>query len=39
VKATKQNLGWPSLEPFYVPDDALEQWRTAKSRGAQLEAE
>ena len=38
VKATKQNLGWPSLEPFYVPDDALEQWRTAKARGAQLEA-
>ncbi len=21
VKATKQNLGWPSLEPFYVPDE------------------
>jgi transketolase len=39
VKATKQNLGWPSLEPFYVPDDALEQWRTAKARGAQLEAD
>jgi transketolase len=39
VKATKQNLGWPSLEPFYVPDDALEQWRTAKARGAQLEGD
>jgi len=39
VKATKQNLGWPSLEPFYVPDEALEQWRTAKARGAQLEAD
>jgi len=38
VKATKQNLGWPSLEPFYVPDDALEQWRSAKVRGAALEA-
>jgi len=38
VKATKQNLGWPSLEPFYVPDEALEQWRTARARGAQLEA-
>jgi transketolase len=38
VKATKQNLGWPSLEPFYVPDDALEQWRSAKARGAELEA-
>ena len=39
VKATKQNLGWPSLEPFYVPDEALEQWRSATGRGAQLEAE
>ena len=39
VKATKQNLGWPSLEPFYVPDEALEQWRSASGRGAQLEAE
>ena len=39
VKATKQNLGWPSLEPFYVPEEALEQWRSAKTRGAQLEAE
>jgi len=39
VKATKQNLGWPSLEPFYVPDDSLEQWRTAKTKGAQAEAE
>ena len=39
VKATKQNLGWPSLEPFYVPEEALEQWRSAKTRGAQLEAD
>jgi transketolase len=39
VKATKQNLGWPSLEPFYVPDESLEQWRSAKTRGAQLETD
>ena len=39
VKATKQNLGWPSLEPFYVPEDALEHWRGAKPRGARLEAD
>jgi transketolase len=39
VKLTKQNLGWPSLEPFYVPDEALRQWRRAHDRGAQLEAE
>ncbi len=39
VKATKQNLGWPSLEPFYVPNEALEHWRRAKDRGARLEAD
>jgi len=39
VKLTKQNLGWPSLEPFYVPEEALEQWRTARPRGARLDAD
>ena len=39
VKLTKQNLGWPSLEPFYVPDEALRQWRRARDRGARLETE
>jgi transketolase len=39
VKLTKQNLGWPSLEPFYVPDEALERWRTALDRGAQAQSE
>jgi len=39
VRATKQNLGWPSLEPFYVPEEALEVWRRAKDRGARLEAD
>ena len=39
VKATKQNLGWPSLEPFYVPEEALEHWRRARDRGARLEAD
>ncbi len=39
VKLTKQNLGWPSLEPFHVPEEALAHWRQAKARGAQLEAE
>src|SRR5216117_342845 len=39
VKATKQNLGWPSLEPFYVPDEALDVWHRAKDRGARLEAD
>ena len=39
IKLTKQNLGWPSHEPFYVPDEALQRWRRAKDRGARLEAE
>jgi transketolase len=39
VKLSKQNLGWPSLEPFFVPDEALAHWRTARERGAKLEAE
>ncbi len=39
VKLTKQKLGWPTLEPFYVPDEALAQWRRARERGARLEAE
>ena len=37
VKATKQNLGWPSLEPFYVPEEAREQWGRANDRGARFE--
>ncbi|HXO85496.1 MAG TPA: transketolase [Gemmatimonadales bacterium] len=39
IKLTKQNLGWPSLDPFFVPAEALEHWRSAKPRGARLEAE
>ena len=39
VKLTKQNLGWPTLEPFHVPDEALAHWRRARERGARLEAE
>src|SRR3989449_2362666 len=39
VKRTKRNLGWPSLEPFHVPAEALAHWRRARERGARLEAE
>ena len=34
VNLTKKNLGWPTLEPFWVPDEALAHWRTARERGA-----
>jgi transketolase len=36
IRLTKQALGWPSLEPFHVPDDALAHWREAQPRGAAL---
>src|SRR5947199_178263 len=39
VKLTKQRLGWPSLEPFHVPQEALAHWRPARERGARVEAE
>ena len=39
VKLTKQALGWPSLEPFYVPEESLARWRSAKQRGATLHAD
>jgi len=39
VKLTKRNLGWPSDEPFYVPQEVLRHWRRATSRGAALEAD
>ena len=39
VKLTKQHLGWPSLEPFFVPPEALAEWRRATQRGALLHAD
>jgi len=31
VKLTKRRLGWPSLAPFHVPEEALAHWRLARS--------
>jgi transketolase len=39
VKLTKQNIGWPSLEPFYVPEEALTHFRRCVERGEELESE
>ncbi|OYV67885.1 MAG: transketolase, partial [Gemmatimonadetes bacterium 21-71-4] len=39
IKLTKQNLGWLSLDPFFVPQPALERCRQARPRGAQRHAE
>jgi transketolase len=33
VLATKKNLGWPSLEPFFVPEDLVAEWRNIGKRG------
>jgi transketolase len=39
VTLTKENLGYPSQEPFYVDSDALAAWREATDRGRGLEDE
>jgi transketolase len=39
VLATKHTLGWPSDEPFYIPDEALKLFRRAVDRGAELQAD
>jgi len=39
VRRTKEIIGWPAEPSFYVPEDALDHWREAGSRGAALEAE
>jgi transketolase len=37
--ATKKFFGFPEDQNFYVPDDALANWRKAVERGARFEAE
>ncbi len=39
VRLTRQGYGWPSQEPFAVPEAAVTEWRRAKVRGAKLHAE
>lgn len=39
IVATKKALGWPKPdESFYVPDDALAEWRKALDKGAKAHA-
>jgi len=35
----KQNIGWPTEEKFFVPDDVLTHFREVKSKGEALEKE
>ena len=37
TKAAKENLGWPTEPPFYVPDEALQHFRQALSKGQQAQ--
>ncbi len=39
IKLTKQAMGWPSLEPFYVPEEALAHFRRCVERGEGFESE
>ena len=34
IKLTKKNLGWPSEEPFFVPEESLAHWRKVREKGA-----
>ncbi|MEQ9400350.1 MAG: transketolase [Longimicrobiales bacterium] len=38
IDATKENLGYPSKEPFWVADEARAHWRECLDRGARLES-
>ncbi len=38
IVATKKNLGWPIEPKFYIPEDALAQFKKALDKGIQLEA-
>jgi transketolase len=39
VRATKENLGWPTQPPFCIPQQAREHFRLALERGARAEAQ
>jgi transketolase len=39
IKLTKEAYGYPSQEPFYVPQEALDHFRASIDRGEELESE
>ena len=39
IRRTKENLGYPSQEPFWVADAAREEWARAIPRGEALQAD
>jgi transketolase len=38
IRLTKEAYGWPSEEPFFVPDEALDHFRACGARGEELES-
>ena len=40
IKLTKEKMGWPSLDPFYVPQEAVDHFRgICVPRGEELESD
>jgi transketolase len=39
VRLTKENLGWPADKKFFIPDDVLDHFRKAVSRGEKWQSE
>jgi len=39
LQATKKALGWPTMDKFYLPEQAVEVFRSAVPAGAKLEQE
>lgn len=39
VTAMKENLNWPSMEPFYVPDEVYANYKAHAEKGTKAEAE
>jgi transketolase len=39
VRLTKKNLGWPSEQPFELPEEAVAEWRRAGAQGQRWEAD
>ncbi len=39
VRLTKGNMEWPSSEPFFIPNEALERMREAQQRGKRQQEE
>ena len=38
LAATKTALGWPTMDKFYLPEDAVKEFRTAIPKGADAQA-